>query len=53
MTDEDISDRVPFRKSAVDAMAAPQFFDALRVNQIPPDRREFAWRQLGVIVTVR
>jgi hypothetical protein len=45
MTDEDVSDRAPFRKWSVDSMAAPQSFDALRLNQIPPDRREFAWLQ--------
>jgi hypothetical protein len=45
MTDDGLSDRAPFRKWAVDATAAPQSIDALRMNQIPPDRREFAWLQ--------
>jgi hypothetical protein len=44
MTDEGLSDLAHFRKWAVDAIAAPQSFDALRMNQIPHDRREFAWR---------
>jgi hypothetical protein len=45
MPDEGLSDRAPFRKWAVDAKAAPQSFDALRMSQIPPDRRVFAWLQ--------
>jgi hypothetical protein len=48
MTNEGLSERAPFRKWAVDAIAAPQSFDALRMSQIPPGRREFAWHQRRV-----
>jgi hypothetical protein len=45
MTDEGLRDRAPFRKWAVDAIAAPKSFDATCMSEIPPDRREFAWLQ--------
>jgi hypothetical protein len=45
MTDEGLSDRAPFRKWAMDAIADLKSFYAFRMSQIPPDRREFAWLQ--------